>query len=217
MLLQTNVQAIALAADKDSNDLENYYNLTGVQIENKRMMASNGHSLYIADLQPSAVSEDEWPSSDDFSVGEFLPDDSSVNIKASKITKISKKLPKKKDEIEILKCIKVSKVGDKHLSLTTNDLHEQNSITIKNDEREFPNASAIVDHFNSIEKLSINSVLLSIEELERLVKIAKKTGLKKYDTVELSVPDTEGMPVKVSFENTDTLSRVDGYIMPCVK
>jgi hypothetical protein len=173
MLLNKMIDTLVLGAAKDK---DNVYALNHVMIGEKRAYAGNGHSLYWADVM-SSFSEDDYPERIEGS--ERNSPTFPALIPRTAIEKAIKNRPKvgSNASLAILETIQLSEqkngTSSRVFELNTTDLNTFDSVGFKtsNDES-YPDAEAII---NMTAKDGAE-VQISIDELELLVKMVKKSG-----------------------------------------
>ena len=207
MLLQSNAVAVSLAVDKKQ---ENYYNMDQLYINNDMVYASNGHSLYATELAPIAIQEDEWPGN--VSVSNL---DRPVFIPGKYVAEMSKKTMK--GDIPVLGCLRVHDEEPGMLTIQATDLEQFNTVQFSDKEKIYPNVTEIMA---VNEGCDMAQCRISIAELELLLKVAKKAGLKSkdLDTINFSInKDSTTSPMGVDFYSADADTTIKGWIMPCLQ
>ena len=211
MILGENTRTIALASSKD-NDIT-YYEMNYLKIEDGIMYGTNGHSLYYTNVLSNLTIEEDWPGVEE-EEEISLDQNESVYLPAKHVLEISSKIPKKKDTMNILKHIRVENCEDNKLLLSTTDLESTTFISVKKEEKSFPDPKMVIDEVNKDgEKFKI-----SLAELERLVKIVKSSGVtvKDYEGIEITPPKNSNAPIGVRWMSPKTDNQIDGIIMPVV-
>lgn len=192
--------AIALAMAKNNNSV---YQLDNLYIqENGMVNASNGHSLYWTTSEPAEKLQD-FPQMNETDYKADLP----VLIPAAGIKKAIGNLPKKLS-LQILENIAIdSREETRKTTLTTTDLDTTDNVIVKRSDCCFPDVDAIR---NTERKETIFHI--SIDEMETLVKVSKKLGLKGCDCIKIGVHD-ENSPVSAEIKKGEHI--IKGLIMPC--
>lgn len=195
MLLSKENLAVCFSTVKQN---DNMFALTHVQLRPTEdcIYATNGHSLYKSRVLQQS---DEYPDTgaDGGSPGK------DIMVPASILLKAEKNIPKKPNRV-ILENIRVT-VTEKQVKLTTTDLDSVDVVKTKLDPTlGFPMVERIEESCYDHNKA--DSVVLSVAELEILVKVLKKA---KQEVARIWVKD-ETSPVKV----TTAEGALTGYIMP---
>jgi hypothetical protein len=167
MLISKKNLAVLAAADKDKYS---NYSLNSVKIDPEKMeiCASNGHSLWISKLP--TVGDDEFP---DAGIESAVSSKECFLLPAKALEKAAKNLPKNGGTfLSILQNIQVLTDSEYH-HLVTTDLETVDDVKVKHQSREYPNIDVVR---KSVEGKAAMNVGLSVKELERMVKVAKKHG-----------------------------------------
>ena len=174
------------------------YDFTCVKIEDGKIWAGDGHHLYFSALSGNP---DDYP---DMGVS-GIEHKECMLIPAAALRKAERDIPKSKN-LPILNNIQVL-IDDEYKHLVTTDLDITNDVKVKHQkDPTWPNTDQIVALFPKEPKVE---VVLSVAELETLVKVVKKHGAESV-TFKINSPSDM---VGVSSDDGD----LQGYIMPYYK
>ena len=177
---------------------EGAYALTSVKIDQGKMWSSNGHCLWGSALPE--IADCEYP---DLGFNQTTVDyDGCILIEADSLRKAAGNIPSKC--LPILEHLQI-RIDGEYKHLIASDLKTTNDVKIRHgDSTEWPDQDQITA---SMQGYEYKAVHLSVIELEIMVKVLKKHGLKGDDAVKIEVAESD-QPVRV------TVDGLVGVIMP---
>lgn len=183
---------------------ESQYSLNYIKLdpEKKQILAVNSHALFTSRLPD--LNDNEFIESEE--IAENPTEVVYVSAKAFK--KAMKNIPPAKGFPPALQNIQVL-TSEKHNHLITSDLETTDVVKEKKEEIDFPDVEAVV---SSVSHGSKEAFVLSVENLELLVKIAKKQKVMfvRFDYFGPLSP----LKIKSEDTNDNTGTGFDGILMP---
>ena len=182
---------------------ENIYALDNVMIKDGKMWASDGHCLYSTTL-PTKDSVN-YPVTDPHVVNHV---EGCILIPADALRKAVGNIPNNKNH-PIINNINLC-IDDEYKHLITTDLTTTQVVKIKHPttSQEFPRVEMIVKCIADAKDK--REFIMSMDNLEILVKVCKKAGMNGLDGVRMTMSSAEGhSPMEI-----ETTSGIWGAIMP---
>jgi len=210
MLLNKNHFNLLSISEKSSTS----YSLSGLHIKSGKVTVSNVHSAYYLPACPS-FKEDDFPEHDS-SYSTQLDPEKEYFIPKKVGLKAQKNIPRKSGMPILEHCQVMTDTDHERLYLASSDLESIDSISCKN-KPNFPDLTRLDRNFKSSAKETDQGFRVTVQELENLVKIAKKIVKKEGDD------NVQILDFKINSDmnclkvtgKTENIEELTGYIMLC--